>query len=259
MSSEKTQNEEFVDSIDADNMTSVDDFIKELEEKERDLQISSDLVIEVGESSVEHDNIHDSFVSGFMFTKAEPETEVEEEEEEEPAAAENDEVQELLGQIENLMSERDDLVDSLRRHKIDFENYRNRTERDRDETFNRVLSGFAMQILPVLDNLERALSTAKDPAAFTGEDLDTFIEGLMLVNNQMAEVLDEMGVRPIRALGEPFDPMLHDAVDCVATASHPPGHVVEELMRGYRLGEQVIRPSMVRVSEELGPASQHDE
>lgn len=247
MSSENTQNEELVDSIDAENMTSVDDFIKELEEKERDLQISSDLVIEVGESSVEHDNIHDSFVSGFTFTRSEPEPE---EEEVEPAMEESDEYAELREQIDTLMSERDDLVDALRRQKIDYENYRNRTERDRDETFNRVLSGFAMQILPVLDNLERALSTAKVPAAFTGEDLETFIEGLMLVNNQMSEVLDEMGVRPIRALGEPFDPQLHDAVDCVATETHPPGHVIEELVRGYRLGEHVIRPSMVRVSEE---------
>ena len=255
MSTEKPLTDELVDQIDADSTASVDDFIKELEAKEKDLHISSDLVIEVGESSVEHDNIHDSFVSAFAFTASSNEDEQDSEAEDEAERDEADQYAVLQEQIEDLIRERDGLMDSLRRHRIDFENYKARTERDREETFNRVLGGLAQQMLPVFDNLERALSNAKEPEAFTGEELGRFVEGIVLVSHQMSEVLEEMGVKPIRALGEPFDPSFHDAVDCVATDEHPPGHVVEELLRGYRIGDLVVRPSMVRVSE---PASKND-
>lgn len=249
MSSENSHIDELVDEVDADSVASVDDFIKELEAKEKDLHISSDLVIEVGDSSVEHDNIHDSFVSAFAFTPSAGEADEQEDSPDAEVNASGDGKAELQVQIDELIEERDGLMDVLRRHKIDFDNYRARNERDRENTFNRALSGLAQQLLPVLDNLERALSTAKDPEAATPEEASRFVEGILLVSHQLAEVLDEMGVKPIRAVGEPFDPSIHDAVDCVPTDDHPPGHVVEELLRGYRIGDQVVRPSMVKVSE----------
>lgn len=251
MSSEKTSNEELVDSIDADDVESVDDFIRELEAKEKDLHISSDFAIEVGDSSVEHDNIHDSFVSTGEFELRKPE---------EPEEADDDEIDEelleklenqdpLAAQLEELMNERDELMDALRRQKIDFENYRSRTERDRSNTFKSILGGLAVQILPVIDNLERALDTFKDPEEATETEVAKFIEGIVLVSHQMSEVLMEMGVEPIPSIGKEFDPTLHEAVDCVPTSEVPPKTVVEELLRGYRIGEKVIRPSMVKVSE----------
>jgi molecular chaperone GrpE len=252
MSSDTTSNEELVDSIDAEEMPSVDDFIKELEAKERDLQISSDLVIEVGESSVEHENIHDSFVSAsFSASPKEPnDADAEEERQLREIASRADDVEsQLRDQIEELMAERDELMDALRRQKIDFENYRSRTEREREHNFKNLLSGIASQILPIIDNLERALDSTVENGDSGGLDLATFLEGVVLVNQQMSEVLADMGVEPIRAKGEPFDPNFHDAVDCVVTDHVPPKTVVEELSRGYRIGDRVVRPSMVRVSE----------
>lgn len=256
MSSDTTSNEELVDSIDAEEMPSVDDFIKELEAKERDLQISSDLVIEVGESSVEHNNIHDSFVStsfaAFPTEKQDAEDEEGEDEREElrklGSKVDSAEYQ-LQEQVEELMAERDELMDALRRQRIDFENYRSRTERDRDHTFKNLLSGIAGQILPVIDNLERALDATVESEGSEQIDFSTFLEGVVLVNQQMNEVLADLGVEPIRAKGKAFDPNFHDAVDCVVTDHVPPKTVIEELSRGYRIGERVVRPSMVRVSE----------
>jgi len=251
MSSNHISKEELVDSIDADEISSVDDFIRELEEKEKDLHISSDLVIEVGESSVEHDNIHDSFLSSFEFYESSSEDGESEAPEDrvntQEAKAEEDDG--LLQQIDELIAERDDLMDALRRQKIDFENYRNRTDRDRSSTFRSILSGMALQILPVLDNLERALDSVSDSEDLGREEVSRFVEGIVLVNHQMNEVLIEMGIEPISAVGDPFDPRLHEAVDCVPSDSHPHNTVVEELVRGYMIGDRVIRPSMVMVSE----------
>ncbi|REJ77720.1 MAG: nucleotide exchange factor GrpE [Acidobacteria bacterium] len=252
MSSEKTSNEEVVDSIDAEDVDSVDDFIRELEAKEKDLHISSDLVIEVGESSVEHDNIHDSFISTDEFEFKKPEKNdkpAAEEKAEKPVPPADDDDDSLEGQIEELMNERDSLMDTLRRQKIDFENYRSRTERDRSNTFKSILGGLAVQILPVIDNLDRALDAFGDPDEVGKTEVNRFIEGIVLVSHQLNEVLSEMGVEPIPSVGESFDPTFHEAVDCVPSADVPPKTVIEELIRGYKIGEKVIRPSMVKVSE----------
>ena len=256
MSSEKTSNEELVNAIDGDGMPSVDDFIRELEAKERDLHISSDLVIEVGDSSVEHDNIHDSFVASASFHAVPTAEEDESDEEEERKLREfsdtvNTSEAHFRAQIEELMSERDGLMDALRRQKIDFENYRSRTERDREDTYKNILSGIAARILPIVDNLERALDSTVAEDGSGEQDFGTFLEGVVLVNQQMNDVLADMGVEPIRALGESFDPNFHDAVDCVVTDHVPPKTIVEELARGYKINDRVVRPSMVKVSEAL--------
>lgn len=251
MSSEKTEKEELVDAIDADDVSSVDDFIRELEAKEKDLHISSDLVIEVGDSSVEHDNIHDSFISTLEF-EAHKAVKAEKKDDDELDEAFIESLEREGGpehQIEELMKERDDLMDALRRQKIDFENYRGRTERDRSNTFKSILGGLATQILPVIDNLERALDTFGEPDEISETEVRKFIEGIVLVSHQMNEVLIEMGVEPISAMGKDFDPNLHEAVDLVPTSEVPPKTVVEELLRGYKIGDRVIRPSMVKVSE----------
>lgn len=253
MSSEKTSNDELVDSIDGEDMPSVDDFIRELEEKEKDLHISSDLVIEVGDSSVEHDNIHDHFISAPDFearaVEVTDETDDIEDLEEVIKAAEESESDPLTQQIEDLIDERDELMGALRRQKIDFENYRSRTERDRSNTFNNIVSGLAGQILPVIDNLERALDTVGEPEELDKNEARNFVEGIVLVSHQMSEVLLELGIESIRSVGEAFDPNCHEAVDCVPTSEVPPNTIVEELLRGYRIGDRVIRHSMVKVSE----------
>ncbi|MDH3530182.1 MAG: nucleotide exchange factor GrpE, partial [Acidobacteriota bacterium] len=214
-------NEELSET-DAEDLPSVDEFIKQLEEREKDLDISSDLVIEVGESEFEHDNIHDSFVSL-------PEIDLGQKAGGPASGASNGGPSESKSsthddkEYEKVVLERDDFRDSLKRQKRDFDNYRQRTERERTEMFKNMIGSLAKQMLPVLDNLNRAL----DATSRTGEepkpqDMNVFLEGIVLVNQQLNEVLAGMGVQPIPAVGEPFDPNIHEAVATEESDEHPP-------------------------------------
>jgi molecular chaperone GrpE len=252
MNPKDTSNEEFIEFMEAENDSPlIDDFIRELEAKEKDLDISSDMVIEIDESEVEHDNIHDCFVpqslgknnsfngspdGGFSYDPPKY-----------PAA--DQKLSELEGQVAVLTGENNELKDSLQRRQRDFDNYRGRIERERKEMFKNVLGSLATQILPVIDNLNRALDSATEAEQSGGEKaFQTFLEGIVLVNQQLNEVLIGMGVKPIPAVGEPFDPKYHEAVATVETEDHPPRTVIEELLRGYRIDERIIRASMVKVS-----------
>ncbi len=252
MNPKDTSNEELIEIIDGDeDVSSVDDFIKELEEKEKDLDISSDLVIEVDESEVEHDNIHDTFI-------ANPTAEIKPFEASLsgsiPFPMENDFKDEspnpqLQKQIDKLKKERNELKDSLKRRQRDFDNYRARTERERSETFKNILGNFATKILPVLDNMNRALDSTAEAGENPGErDFQTFLHGVELVNQQLNEVLMEMGVQPIPSVGEPFDPAFHEAVATEETDDYPHKTVIQELLRGYRIDDKIVRASMVKVS-----------
>lgn len=247
MNPKDSSNEELLDNLDADeSSSSVDDFIRQLEEKEKDLDISSDLVIEVDESEVEHNNIHNSFVANNSpeqnsFTSS-------------PSISSkdlnNDEAYIALQEkVSKLTAERDELKDSIKRRQRDFDNYRNRTERERQETFKNILSNLATQMLPVLDNINRALdSTTSAEKDLEGKDFQTFLEGIVLVNQQLNEVLIGMGVEPIPSVGEPFDPAFHEAVATEETDEYPHKTVIQELLRGYKIDDKIIRASMVKVS-----------
>ena len=243
MSVKNTENEEQVDS------SSVDSFIKELEEKEKDLDISSDLVIEVDDSDVEHDNIHDSFVSYVPETsEAAANSKIEVEAARAPAAKDDSQ---LLDRISKLTEERDMLKEALLRRTRDFDNHRNRTERERKEAFSKIVCNVAAQTLPVIDNLNRALDAFSDAEGNEKEkDFETFLEGIVLVNQQLNEVLSSMGVQPIPAIGQPFDPKFHEAVATEESAEHPPRTVILEILRGYKVDDRVIRASIVKVSSE---------
>ncbi len=232
--------------VDDEDLSSVDDFIKQLEEKEKDLDISSDMVIEVGDSEVEHENIHNSFVPP---EASEPSVSQESLPSDSEELVEQAKYSELEERIAELTNDRKELKDSLLRGKRDFDNYRNRIERERRETFTNILSNLANQMLPVLDNLNRALDSATE-AEQKGDkqSFQTFLEGIVLVNQQLNEVLIEMGVQPITAVGEPFNPAFHEAVDSVETDEYPHKTVIEELLRGYRIDDRIIRASMVKVS-----------
>ncbi len=247
MNSKDASNDEIVDDFEIDEMTpSVDDFIKELEAKEKTLDISSDLVIEIGDSDVEHDNIHDSFVptinreatnfgNSSSFAKNELKS--------------KEKISQLQDKVTMLTSERNELKDSLQRRQRDFDNYRNRIERERNETFTNILSNLATKMLPVIDNLDRALDSTDDSESAYGEkDFKTFIEGIVLVNQQLNEVLIEMGVQLIPSVGKPFDPNFHEAVASEETDEYPHRTVIQELLRGYKIDDRIIRASMVKVS-----------
>ncbi len=242
-----------VEEVETDNTLSIDEFFRQLEAKEKDLDISSELVIEFEEADSIEQNTP-------VFLQADvPSVEIETFSQSAFVPNENipnqTEISNLQSEVANLQSqlqkreaERIELFENARRRQNDFENYKKRTERERGETFRNQLSTLATQMLPVVDNLNRAMDLTNTIAEEKPQDFQQFFEGIVLVSQQLNEILADMGVQPITATGEIFDPHLHEAVATETTDEFPPNTVTEELLRGYRIGDKVIRASMVKVS-----------
>lgn len=163
------------------------------------------------------------------------------EKEETRAAAEGDaqELRQALAENEQKLKE---LVDRLKRLQADFENYKKRVAREREEDASRVEDRVLLDILPLYDNFERAFRSYSH-----NNDVDSFIEGMERIFSQFNDLLRGQDVRPIEALGKPFDPSLHEALLSVESEEKP-NTVVEEFERGYLRGDRVLRPSRVKVS-----------
>ena len=144
------------------------------------------------------------------------------------------------GDIEELRRERDALQDRLLRTAAEFDNYRKRVERDRRDVADLAVADAVQDLLPIIDNLERALQAAAEQ--------DPLRKGVELIHRQMEDLLRKRGVRPIEALGADFDPNIHQAVAHEESDTHREGEVMEELQRGYRLGDRLLRASMVKVA-----------
>ena len=126
----------------------------------------------------------------------------------------------------------------------EFENYKKRIVRENSERFKYFNLDLIKELLPSLDNLERAITHAKSE----NKDFDSMIEGLEMVNKMTHEVFEKFGVSRVNTVGEVFDPNIHQAVGVVQSDSVPENHVVEECLGGYLLHDRIIRPAMVRVS-----------
>ena len=126
----------------------------------------------------------------------------------------------------------------------EFENYKKRIVRENSERFKYFNLDFIKELLPSLDNLERAITHAKSE----NKDFDSMIEGLEMVNKMTHEVFEKFGVSRVSTVGEVFDPNIHQAVGVVQSDSVPENHIVEECLGGYLLHDRIIRPAMVRVS-----------
>ena len=142
-------------------------------------------------------------------------------------------------EFEQLKGERDQLVDRVARLQAEFENARKRAERERQEYRDYAAANVVEQFLPVLDNFELALK-----ATGSTEKLRTGVE---LIVKQMEEILRQMQVTAIPAVGEAFDPRHHEALGSVEREDLPDQHIAEEIRRGYKIRERLLRPSMVRV------------
>ena len=151
-------------------------------------------------------------------------------------------------ELKRLEGEVKDLRESLARRQADFENYRKRMERERSETYNRVVADIAAKLLPVLDNLKRALETEASVEAAESDEFRHFLSGVDLIHKQLNGVLDALGVKPVLAEGEQFDPHLHEAVVTEPTDDYEPDTVMQEIVRGFRLGDKLIRPALVKVA-----------
>lgn len=151
-------------------------------------------------------------------------------------------------ELKRLEAEAKDLRDSLARRQADFENYRKRMERERTETYNRVVADIAAKLLPVLDNLKRALETEASVEASESDEFRHFLSGVDLIYKQLNGVLDAFGVKPVAAEGEMFNPHVHEAVVTEETDEYEPDTVMQEIVRGFKLGDKLIRPSLVKVA-----------
>jgi molecular chaperone GrpE len=144
------------------------------------------------------------------------------------------------GEFEQLQAERDQLVDRLARMQAEFDNARKRAERERAEYRDYAAGSVVEQFLPVLDNFALALA-----ANGSAEQLRN---GVQLIVKQMEDVLRQLQVTAVPAVGEPFDPRMHEALGTVERDDIPDQHVAEEIRRGYKIRERLLRPAMVRVA-----------
>ena len=139
--------------------------------------------------------------------------------------------------------ERDDYYDRLLRKTAEFDNYRKRVERERREQAEYAAADVLEELLPLIDDMERALGVDSNT------DADAYRKGVELIHKQMLDLLRRRGVTPIEAVGQPFDPHLHQAVAHDTVPGHAEGEVVEQFRRGYKLRDRLLRPAMVKVAK----------
>jgi molecular chaperone GrpE len=151
-------------------------------------------------------------------------------------------------ELKRVEAETADLKDRLARRQADFENYRKRVERERADTYERAVAEIAAKLLPVLDNLKRALDAEASVESTESDEFRHFLSGVDLIFKQLTGVLEALGVKPITSVGMRFDPHIHEAVVSESTDEYEPDTVMQEIIRGYRLGEKLIRPAMVKVA-----------
>jgi molecular chaperone GrpE len=164
----------------------------------------------------------------------------------EPAAASvaPDEAARLREDTARLQKERDEFYELLLRSRADFDNYRKRTDRERLEQMETAAADLVYDLLPIIDDFERALASPGEP----GTSADAYRTGVELIHRRLLDLLKTRNVTPIEALGKPFDPRYHQAVVHEAGTGRPEGEVTEEFRRGYMIGSRLLRPSMVKVS-----------
>ena len=238
-----------------DENVSVDDFIKQLEEKEKDLHITSETTIIEIEESFDDGNLPAFIMEDLQIEVAKPAAQpaavaaAKSKDERFLTVALEKEIEGLKVKVSKMQTERDEIFQASQRRSKDFDSYKSRTERERRETFQNQLGNLATQMLPAIDNLNRAVDFALEIPEEKRSDIQPFIDGVVLVSQQVNDVLEEMGVQQIATVGETFDPHYHEAVATEESDEHDPNTISEELLRGYRIGDRVIRHSMVKVTK----------
>lgn len=155
-----------------------------------------------------------------------------------------DGVARLQSQIETLNQEKAAIYDQLLRRQAEFENYRKRVERERSEAYQRARSEVLLELLPIVDNFERALSSLEKGDG----EAAALRQGVELIHRQFNDALAKFGLEPVEAVGQTFDPHLHEAVTTEPTDEHEENTVIEEFERGYKIGDKLLRPAKVKVA-----------
>lgn len=155
-----------------------------------------------------------------------------------------DEVQDDSQEVTNDSSDDEkyqDLMDKFMRLQADFANYKRRTEAQKTEYVELGVKKIVNDLLPVLDNFERALDSI--------EEKDSTYDGILMIKNQLTDVLKKEGIVEMKALGEEFDPTYHHAVLTEDSDEYDSGYVIEVLQKGYLINDKTLRPAMVKVSQ----------
>jgi molecular chaperone GrpE len=147
-------------------------------------------------------------------------------------------------ELQKVKAERDSLLDRLARMQAEFENARRRTLKEQQDFRDYAAADAIRSLLPVLDSFERALQVKSDAADFRN--------GIDLIYKQLQTALGKLSLQPIPAKGETFDPHYHEAIEMVDTTDAPDHQVIEELQRGYKLKDRLLRPAMVKVARNPG-------
>lgn len=159
-------------------------------------------------------------------------------------AAQSAEASGVEAELQKVKAERDSLLDRLARAQAEFENARRRAAKEQQDFRDFATVDAIKSLLPVLDSFERALQAKSEPADFRS--------GVELIYKQLQDVLTRLGVRPITAKGEQFDPHVHEAIEMVETPDAADHEVIEEWQRGYKFKDRLLRPAMVKVAKNPG-------
>ena len=161
-----------------------------------------------------------------------------------PPDARQDPAGQLQAQIDTLTAEKGALYDKLLRLQAEFENYRKRVERERGELYQHGRDDVLLQFLPVVDNFERALSSLETSEG----DAEALRHGVELIHKQFKDALSKFGLEAVEAVGQAFDPHVHEAVTTEVTDKHKENTVIQEFQRGYKIGDRLLRPAKVKVA-----------
>ena len=145
-----------------------------------------------------------------------------------------------VGELAKVKAERDALLERMARMQAEFDNARKRAAKEQQEYRDYALMDAVKSLIPVLDSFDRALRSSPEKSEFHS--------GVELIHKQLQDALAKIGVRPISTMGEQFDPRYHEAIEIVDTPGAKDNHIVDELQRGYKLKDRLLRPAMVRVA-----------
>lgn len=187
----------------------------------------------LGEDSNVNDNMH----------QEQTEQELQNEVEENPATEEQT-IEDASAEVEKLRLENEESQQRVLRVQADYDNFRRRTVKEKEELAKYASSVLITQLIPVIDNFERALATGSDST-----DNSAFVKGVEMIFRQLEDVLGSEGLKPMKSVGEPFNPEYHQAIMQVESDEYEEGIVVEEVQKGYLLKDKVLRPAMVKVSQ----------
>lgn len=242
--------DEVVDTFDGEgDEVSVDDFIKQLEEKEKDLHITVETsILEIAESFDDVNSEFEITIPREPLPDMHPPADPPQIDESGATKRLETEIRDLRAAISKMEADREEIFKNSQRRTKDFEAFKARSERERKETFQNQIGNVATLMLPALDNLHRALESAEHLPGEKSDSFQQFYEGIALVSEQINDILSKMGIRPIPTVGEEFNPHVHEAIATDDSGEYPQNTITGEILRGYIAGDRVIRHSMVKVA-----------